>query len=49
MKWIRTKIRLPEKMYTEIKMEAERKKKTVAAFILEKMMEGRKGRKLKDE
>lgn len=49
MKWIRAKIRLPEKMYMEIKIEAERKQKTVAAFILEKMMEGRKERKVKNE
>lgn len=37
MNWITTNIRFPEDMYMELKMEAARKRKSVAGLIREKV------------
>ncbi len=43
MNWITTNIRFPEDRYIELKMEAVRKRKSVAALIREKVFsEGKK-------
>ncbi len=37
MKWIATNIRFPEDMYMELKFEAARRRKSVAAVVREKV------------
>jgi predicted DNA-binding protein len=39
MNWVTTNIRLPEDMYMELKMEAAKSRKSVAAVIREKIGE----------
>lgn len=38
MKWIATNIRFPEDMYMELKLEAAKKRKSVAAIVRNKMV-----------
>lgn len=38
MNWVTTNIRFPEDLYMELKMEAARKRKSVAAIIREKVV-----------
>lgn len=42
MKWITTNIRFPEDMYMELKMEAAKKRKSVAKIVREKMTKKKK-------
>lgn len=37
MNWITTNIRFPEELYMELKMEAAKKRKSVAALVREKV------------
>ena len=42
MNWITTNIRFPEEMYMELKMEAAKKRKSVAALVRESLSKARK-------
>lgn len=40
MSWITTNLRLPEDLYMELKMKAAKERKSVAAIIREKLLDG---------
>ncbi len=47
MNWITTNLRLPEDLYMDLKMKAAKERKSVAAVIREKLVDGNK-QKTKD-
>lgn len=45
MNWITTNIRFPEDLYIELKIQAAKQKKSVAALIREKLLEKKSAKK----
>ena len=48
MNWITTNIRLPEDLYMELRMDAARRRKSVAAVVREKLAGKKKGTSKKE-